>query len=65
MRLRGGRGGGSGLLGAGRQDHGGGEAVDAESRDVDLIAAVGRELRRDRDRDDVIMFIWTNNKSIL
>lgn len=40
--------GGSGLLGTGGEDHGGGEAVHAQSRDVDLVAAVGGELQRDK-----------------
>lgn len=38
--------GGSGLLGAGGQNHRGGETVHTQSRDVDLITAVGRKLRR-------------------
>lgn len=38
------RAGSSGFLGAGRENHGGGETVDAEGRDVDLITAVRREL---------------------
>lgn len=38
------RAGSSGFLGAGGQDHGGGETVDAQGRDVDLITAVSGEL---------------------
>lgn len=34
----------SGLLRAGRQDHWGGEAIHAQSRDVDLTTAVGGKL---------------------
>lgn len=41
--------GGSGLLGAGGQNHRGGETVHTQSRDVDLITAVGRKLRSDRE----------------
>lgn len=44
------RAGSSGLLGPRGEDHGGGEAVDAQSRDVDLITAVRGKLRRDRKR---------------
>lgn len=35
----------SGFLGARGQDHGGGQAVHAQSRDVDLVTAVGGKLR--------------------
>ncbi len=44
--------GSSGFLGAGGEDHRGGETVDAESWDVDLITAVRGELRR-TERDNV------------
>lgn len=46
------RAGSSGLLGPRGEDHGGGEAVDAESRDVDLITAVRGKLKRQRDNED-------------
>lgn len=38
------RAGSSGLLGPRGEDHGGGEAVDAQSRDVDLITAIRGKL---------------------
>lgn len=38
------RGGDSGLLGSGGKNHRSGEAVHAESRDVDMITAVSGEL---------------------
>lgn len=38
------RKGSSGLLGAWGEDHRGGEAVDAQSRDVDLITAISGKL---------------------
>lgn len=44
-----GDGGLSGLLGSGGENHRGGEAVHAQSRDVDLVTAIRRELGRDRD----------------
>lgn len=37
----------SGLLGAGGQNHGGGQTVHTQSRDVDLITAVGGKLGRE------------------
>jgi len=42
------RAGSSGFLGAGGEDHGGGESVDAQSWDVDLVTAVRRKLQRDK-----------------
>lgn len=45
--------GSSGFLGAGGQNHGGGQTVDTQSRDVDLITAVGGKLRRDRNQTSV------------
>lgn len=38
------RGRSSGFLGAGGEDHRGGETVDAQSRDVDLVTAVSGKL---------------------
>jgi len=45
---------GSGFLGAGGEDHGGGETVDTQSRDVDLITAVGGKLEREAHEHIVI-----------
>lgn len=45
--------GSSGFLGAGGQNHRGGQTVDTQSRDVDLITAVGGKLRRDRNQTSV------------
>lgn len=36
----------SGFLGAGGQHHWSGQTVDAQSRDVDLVTAVSRELKQ-------------------
>lgn len=47
------RAGSSGFLGAGGQNHRGGQTVDTQSRDVDLITAVGGKLRRDRNQTSV------------
>lgn len=41
-------GGSSGLVRARGEDHRGGQAIHAQGRDVDLAAAVGGELRRDK-----------------
>lgn len=41
------RAGSSGFLGAGGENHGGGETIDAQSRDVDLITAVSGKLERE------------------
>lgn len=45
--------GSSGFLGAGGENHGGGEPVNAQSRDVDLITAVSGKLKRDTETCDI------------
>lgn len=51
-------GSGSGLLGARGQNHRGGESVHAQRRDVDLVAAVGRKLQRNRDGSEPEPDFW-------
>jgi len=50
------RAGSSGFLGARGENHRGGETVDAQSRDVDLITAVSGKLKRDTERQVLKVF---------